>query len=300
LKRLTSLLILLIAQMSAYASRFVEGDTDGSSLPIWVCVYLAIGIAALVHERSPLHEWAEANPGRAFAIYLFLPMLFLFKKVLALVVLIVIFLVVFSLFRGKIDPSSTDENVLGHDSADEIHDLESSKFTRPEVNKNLQTLTPFFSVEKIIGLGQPTAAWPYVDVCIYFAKNFTADDLMSKVQAFRTKIGLKYPGEFDPPEWMSFDFLSDDYPREQEIYDILFDYIIDGQYPNCLVKDGLELTVAFVAKALPVHMTKFFKPLELLTAEEYEEAVFSMAMYKAMQMIKCNHSLKGVNLQYGA
>lgn len=298
MKKLTSLLILLIAHMSAYASRFVEGDPDGSSLPIWVGIYLVIGIVALVHERSPLHEWAQVSPGRALAIYLFLPMLFLFKKVSALVVLAVILLVVLSLFRVKNGPSTTDESVLSHDSADEINELESSKFARPQVNENLQTHNPSSQVEKVVGLGQPTVAWPYVDVCIYFAKNFNADELMSKVQAFRTKIGLKYPGEFDPPEWMSFEFMSDDFPRQQEIYDILYDYIIDGQYPNSLVRDGLELTVADVAKELPVHMTTFFKPLELLAVEEYEEAVSIMAMYKAMQMIKRQHSLKGVNLQY--
>ncbi len=298
MKKLTSFLILLVAHMSAHAGRFVEGDPDGSSLPIWIVIYLAIGIVALVHERSPLHEWAQASPGRALAIYLFLPMLFLFKKMLALVVLVVILLVVFSLFRGEDDSSTTDESVLSNGSADVIHELESSKFARPEVNNNLQTHNPSSQVEKIIGLGKPTAAWPYVDVCIYFAKNFNVDELMAKVQAFRTKIGLKYPGEFDPPEWMSFEFLSDDFRRQQEIYDILYDYIIDGEYPNYLVKDELELTVADVAKELPAHMTNFFKPLELLTAEEYEEAVSIMAMYKAMHMIKRKHSLMGVNSQY--
>ena len=60
------------------------------------------------------------------------------------------------------------------------------------------------------------------------------------------------------------------------------------------------MKVEDVCKELPVHMIKFFKPLELLSPEDYEEAVFIMGMYKAMQMIKRHDCLKGVNLQYGA
>jgi hypothetical protein len=238
---------------------------EGIALPDWVKIYLAIGFVCLVHEKSPIHEWAKDRPLMAFLIFFTIPLVLLSKLFLGVSIVILFLFLIFSFFRkdNKKKPKIHLSEIYGSDD--------------PSV---------------------PNLLWPYLDICIYFANNYEREDLTNQIRAFRSNIGLKYPGEFDPPEWLSFDGLSDNYPREQSIYDILYNYIIDDEYPNSLLKDGLELTAADALKVLPEKVVEFFRPLGCLTNNEYEEMIFVMAMYKAFQFIEGKRSRSGVNHHY--
>jgi uncharacterized membrane protein len=105
MKKLVSLVITLLVLTSANANRFVEVDSDGGSLPSWLIGYLLIGVVVLVHEKSPFREWANLNPMSAIGLFLLLPVLFLFKKLMAVVGLIFVVLVGYAMFRGSRVPS---------------------------------------------------------------------------------------------------------------------------------------------------------------------------------------------------
>ena len=107
MKRLFLFCTTLIANTVAHADRFVEIDSDGGTLPPWIVPYTLAGLYVLANEKSSLHKWANLNPWSAAGIYLiFLPAIFLFKKLFSAVILILIciFYMIFSEVK-RIHPS---------------------------------------------------------------------------------------------------------------------------------------------------------------------------------------------------
>ena len=121
MKKIAFGLFVSIISSMAYADRFVDYDPDGTSAPLWLLVYIPIALVALVHEESPLHDWANSQPLIALGTFFMLPIVFLFKKLLAVIVLVVIFLFLLRLFRKS--DSSDDHSYEKKYRSDQVQSL---------------------------------------------------------------------------------------------------------------------------------------------------------------------------------
>lgn len=138
---------------------------------------------------------------------------------------------------------------------------------------------------------------PFIDVAISYALAYKEDVLRDAIRRIAYNVDFRHPGEYDPPEWMSFVGLSDDYDRTQSMYDMVLGYVTDYRYP---LNDDVakSKTCRDLIPGLEKNLCDYFQSFRLLKPVDQYDVLLGLVLYEAVTIIINKAKRQGVHKNY--